>query len=89
MKDMETIKINEIEYVRADSIQPTATQPDGLPYCIIRTQSAGVFAGYISKREGQETTIRKARRLWYWSGAATLSQLATEGTKNLMIASFQ
>lgn len=53
-----------------------------LPYVIVRTYSAGVFAGYLKSREGREATISKARRLWYWGGAASLSQLAEEGTKN-------
>ena len=50
-------------------------------YSIVRTYSAGVFAGYIVSRNGQEVVLRDARRLWYWDGAATLSQLAMEGTK--------
>jgi len=49
------------------------------PYVIVRTYSAGVFAGYLESRNGKEATIRDARRLWYWSGAASLSQLAEEG----------
>jgi len=48
---------------------------------IVRTYSAGVFAGEIESREGKEVVMRNARRIWYWSGAATLSQLAMEGTK--------
>jgi len=51
-------------------------------YCIVRTQSAGVFAGVIEQRDGQEVIIRDARRLWYWKGAASLSQLAMRGTNN-------
>lgn len=51
-------------------------------YVIVRTQSAGVFAGYLDKKEGQEVTLSKARRLWYWSGAASLSQLAVDGTSD-------
>lgn len=51
------------------------------PYVIVRTYSAGVFAGYLSARSGQECTLTDARRLWYWDGAASLSQLATEGVK--------
>lgn len=51
-------------------------------YVIVRTQSAGVFAGYITSRDGQEVVMRDARRIWYWKGAASLSQLANEGTKN-------
>ena len=48
-------------------------------YVIVRTRSAGVFAGHVVKREGQEVTLKNARRLWYWKGAASLSQLAMEG----------
>ena len=48
--------------------------------CIIRTYSAGVFIGIVAEREGKEVTVKDARRLWYWDGAATLSQLAIDGT---------
>lgn len=48
-------------------------------YKIVRTYSAGVFAGYIESRNGQEVVMRDARRLWYWDGAASLSQLAVDG----------
>lgn len=51
-------------------------------YVIVRTYSAGVFAGYIKSRKGQEVVLENARRLWFWSGAASLSQLAMEGVKN-------
>ena len=51
-------------------------------YVIVRTHSAGVFAGELVSRTGQEVVLKNARRLWYWSGAASLSQLAMEGTKN-------
>lgn len=49
---------------------------------IIRTYSAGVFFGEIVTRKGKEATVKNARRLWYWSGAASLSQLAQSGTTN-------
>ena len=48
-------------------------------YCIIRTAQAGVFAGYVKERDGQEAVLTDVRRLWRWDGAASLSQLATEG----------
>ena len=48
-------------------------------YVIVRTYSAGVFAGTLVSRTGREVVLTKARRLWYWSGAASLSQLAMEG----------
>jgi hypothetical protein len=51
-----------------------------LPYCIVRTYSAGVFAGLVVSRKGKEVVMKDARRIWYWKGAASLSQLAMEGT---------
>lgn len=51
-----------------------------LPYVIVRTFSAGVFAGLLESRKGQEVVMRDARRIWYWDGAASLSQLANTGT---------
>lgn len=50
-------------------------------YSIIRTHSAGVWMGQIKSLNGAVVIITNARRLWYWSGAASLSQLAIEGTK--------
>lgn len=72
---MEKITINGVEYVPV-----TATQ-DGMKYVIVRTYSAGVFAGYLESKNGKEVVLRRARRLWYWAGAASLSQLAMEGVK--------
>ena len=48
-------------------------------YVIVRTYSAGVHAGYLESRDGKEVTLKNSRRLWYWDGAASLSQLALEG----------
>ena len=50
------------------------------PYVIVRTYSAGVFAGTLESRKGKEVVLSNARRLWYWAGAASLSQLAVDGT---------
>lgn len=49
-------------------------------YVIVRTYSAGVFAGNLESKTGQEVVLTDARRLWYWAGAASLSQMAVEGT---------
>lgn len=58
----------------------TAEKLDGMDYQIIRGDRSGVFAGYVSTVDGQRTVVKKARRLWYWDGAASLSQLAKDGT---------
>lgn len=57
-------------------------------YYIIRGTYSGVFFGHIKHRDGQEVTIADCRRLWYWSGAASLSQIAAEGVKNIRDCKF-
>ena len=46
---------------------------------IIRADRAGVFFGHIAERDGSEVTMTDVRRIWYWDGAASLSQLAVDG----------
>lgn len=47
---------------------------------IARSRDAGVFAGTLARRDGAEVELTDARRIWYWDGAASLSELATRGT---------
>ena len=74
--------VNEVEingelYIKKDSISGIE-QPKG-DYVVIRTYSAGVHAGYLKSRDGKEVTLTNCRRLYYWAGAATLSQVAGSG----------
>lgn len=46
---------------------------------IIRATNAGVFYGEIESRNGNEVNMKNVRRIWYWSGAASVSQLAVDG----------
>ena len=50
---------------------------------IVRSDRAGVFYGTLNEVEpcGDKLTVEmvNVRRLWYWEGAATLTQLAMEG----------
>lgn len=48
---------------------------------IIRADRAGVFFGTLKEKDGSEVTLTDCRRLWRWYGAASISQLAVEGTK--------
>lgn len=50
-------------------------------YVIVRTYSAGVFAGVLVELKGKRARLENARRLWYWSGAASLSELSVSGVK--------
>ena len=76
--------INGEEWVKKSSIpgdtETIAAKVDCLPYKMVRSYSAGVFAGYVESLDGQHAVLRNARRIWYWDGAATLSELATRGT---------
>ena len=69
---MDQIEINGEVYIKKVSTDTGA-------YVIVRTTSAGVFAVYLVRRDGQEVELSDARRLWYWKGAASLSQLSQSG----------
>jgi hypothetical protein len=48
-------------------------------YVIARCRDAGVHAGYLVSTDERYTVLRESRRLWYWRGAASLSQVAVYG----------
>ena len=50
-------------------------------FVIIRTYSAGVFAGTLKQVENDKVELENAIRIRYWEGACSLSQLAMEGVK--------
>ena len=47
---------------------------------IVRADRAGVFYGTLKEKEGNEVILTRCRRLWYWDGARSISQLAIDGT---------
>ena len=47
---------------------------------IVRGDRSGVFFGTLAEKEGTEVKLNNCRRLWYWDGAASISQLAVDGT---------
>jgi len=50
-------------------------------FVIVRTYSAGVHYGTLKERTGTELVLTNARRVHYWEGAASLSQMAIDGIK--------
>ena len=46
---------------------------------IIRSDRAGVFYGTIVRKDGNEVELKDCRRIWYWSGASSLSEVAVSG----------
>ena len=77
MSQPRTIKIDEVEYVRRDDIEQKETGD----MSIVRCARAGVFFGRVDSFDSKTLTaiISNARRIWYWSGANSLSQLAIDG----------
>lgn len=75
------VVINGETYIKKSDAPIMADKVDGLPYVLIRTYSAGVHVGYQKGRVKDEVTLIKTRRIYYWDGAASLSQIALEGVK--------
>jgi hypothetical protein len=74
-------QIQELDEQRNNLIEQLEKEKSkGMQYVIARTYSAGVFAGYLFRRNGKEAVLKQARRIWYWEGAASLSELAVRGT---------
>lgn len=46
---------------------------------VVRSADSGAWLGKLESRDGTEVVLKDAIRLWYWDGAASLSQLAAEG----------
>lgn len=80
-QEINELTINGITYVPKSQVTQPASK-DGLPYVVIRSRDSGCHAGYLKSKTGDSVVLIDSRRLWYWSGAATLSQLAMEGVKN-------
>lgn len=77
---METMTINGEEWVKKSSIPNSQmAELDGMQFVCIRTYSAGVHCGFLKERNGKEVELVNSIRIWNWSGAFTLSELATVG----------
>lgn len=48
-------------------------------YVVVRTHSAGVHIGTLVQQSGTAALLSNARRLWRWSGAVTLHEVAIHG----------
>lgn len=73
------LTVNGIVYVPKVYQKQMAECPNGLPYVVVRTFSAGVHIGFLSKIEGNTVELLYSRRLWGWKGAFTLSEVALNG----------
>ncbi len=75
MSQCNEVNINGTVYV------PKESKIEGMPYVIVRSGRAGVFAGNLKERDEQTVILLNSRRIFYWDGAASISQLSQEGVK--------
>jgi hypothetical protein len=82
---MEKLNVEEI-VVDGKTYVPKSTQAQkrcGLEAVLVRSNGAGVHFGYLESKEykpgGTVVVLHATRRVWYWDGAASLSQMAEEG----------
>lgn len=76
---IDTITINDVEYVRKDSIQPPFTNNDNV--AIVVSARGGIHFGEITSTDITHASVKmkNSRRICYWAGAASVSQIAMEG----------
>jgi len=83
--NIDELTLGQIKQLQGIMGEPKATIAEKNPNIgkkvIIRTDRAGVHYGTLISKNGGECTISDAIRIWYWDGAASLSQLAVNGTK--------
>jgi len=51
-------------------------------YVIIRSNGVGVLFAKLVGKNGQELELENVRKLYYWSGANAVEELALSGVKN-------
>ena len=80
---VDELTIEGIVYVPKQSQQLQAVNTDGLKAVLIRSDKAGVFFGFLKESNataaGLIVKLLNTRRVYYWDGAASLSQMALEG----------
>ncbi len=70
---------NEITIDGTTYIPKPPTDEKDRPFVIIRSRDSGVTAGYLESRAGREVSLVHCFRIWQWSGAFTLLQMAQDG----------
>lgn len=82
-------KINELTingdvYVRKSDIASVAgdtfaKDSNGLQCVIVAAGIGGIHVGFLKSKTGTEVELVNARRIQYWNGAASISEMAIRG----------
>lgn len=83
--NIDELTIKQVRELQSIIVGATNTKQDTFlqgEYVIVRTYSAGVFAGTLEGRQGDKILLKNCRRLWRWSTDnkdISLSGIATKG----------
>jgi hypothetical protein len=76
-QEINEITLDGVDYIRKDLSSELKCSSDSV---LVRGDRSGVFVGKLLEQNGREVTLGNCRRIWYWKGAASISQLAVDGT---------
>lgn len=83
MAKPETITIDDVKYVRADSVPHTEPKRfEGMDYCIVRSRDQGVMCGYVEAINGRTVKLHKARQIWRYDSTFVLADIAEHGMRD-------
>lgn len=79
--NVDRVTLNGVSYVREDSVKQDqqAVSTDGLPCVIVAAGIGGIHFGFLKSKVGQEVVLVNARRIQYWNGAASITEMAVRG----------
>jgi len=76
MSETNEITINGETYLKKSSLSAETVLTNR---CVIRCRNAGVHVGEIVDRNELVLKVKNSNRIWKWSGAFTLSEVAMNG----------
>ena len=79
----ETEQLLIMKLLELEPSETRSTSPMIGKKVMVRTYSAGVHFGTLVSKSGQNAVLENAHRVYYWSSACSLSQLAMEGDKDI------
>ena len=79
---IETITINNVEYVRADSVSSEPKTYAGMDYAIIRSREQGVMCGYVKSITRRTVLLQQARQIWRYDSTFVLPDVAEHGMRD-------
>jgi len=82
MSEPKTMMIDDVKYVRADSVQGEPLKLNGMYYAIVRSREQGVMCGYVESVDGRAVKLQRARQIWKYDSTFVLPDVAEHGMRD-------